>query len=110
MTTATAPTFTEEQIDAKMSENDYNNYLTMDASDVPDMDIVNWMDETGDEYIQERAQDYLDYKIEELHEAELTDEATPESVKLQARIADLQQSIDRQTSELAGLKEELTAR
>ena len=102
--TATAPTFTEEQIQTKMQENDYHNYLTLPTYNVDDTDILNWMIEHTK--FSERAQDYLDAMIEELRNeaiAELTEEITPESVKRQRRIDDINERIAGLQAELATL-------
>jgi hypothetical protein len=100
--------FTEEQIQARMAENDYDHYLTMDADsgDVEDEDIISWMNETGSGYIQEQAQAFLDYKIDGLRTeaiAELEEEATPDSIKRQRRIDSIKANIARLNEELEDL-------
>lgn len=71
-TDAPTPTFnpTNEEIEFAMSELDTNMYLTMAADDVPTHDIVEWLNESGDTYLEDKAQEFLDEKLDELrHEA-----------------------------------------
>ena len=110
--TKTAKPIAEKKILARMEENDCFNYLTKNSWDVEQQSIIDWLDEISDETIQDRAQEYLDYRIEELrNEAieELKEDAKSPKVKLQERITNFQASIKYNQERIQELEEELAA-
>lgn len=114
MATATVakPTFSEKRILAEMERLDTENYLTMNSWEVEYVDITNYLDEIGDERVQEAADDFLEYKREQLRDeaiAELTEEKKSPKVKLQERIVYVETDIKDSQEHLAKLLAELAA-
>jgi disulfide oxidoreductase YuzD len=114
MATATVakPTFSEKRILAEMERLDTENYLTMNSWEVEYVDITNYLDEIGDESIQDRADDFLEYKRGQLRDeaiAELTEEAKPAKQVLQERLKEVMEFISRYKDELKKLKTDIAA-
>ena len=110
--TKTAKPIAEKKILAKMEENDCFNYLTKNVWEVEQSDILNWLDEISDESVQDKAQEFLVYRIEELrNEAieDLKEESKSPKTKLQERIKMLQVDIERTQANLKDAQAELAA-
>jgi hypothetical protein len=112
------PTFKEEQISAKMTENDVNNYLTETPDSLGADTVLDWLNENGDdryeELLDQAGHDFLDEKIEELRQeaiTELTDEweqeNLPASVFVARRRAELKGYIKDAEEHLSHLKQQL---